>query len=347
MGRKDLNKIRIHEYNGGFILERDETKIGLDSCPDSGIALISHSHMDHVAGFSGKCTKYATPETVKTFKARNRRKKLDITEVEIGDVIEFKDTVIEVLNAGHVLGSTMFRIIFDDGKSVLYTGDFNIVDSLVHKGARPVEADILVLDATYGRPEYVFPERHHIYSEIIQTVESILERGLIPMFKAYSLGKSQEIIALLNHIGIPVVTGNKTIDKVNEVYIESGIDLEYIALEESEHLLHGDSAIVVANTNSMHQRIRRLFGSDVSLNVRGKSVLLDLTGWSLLNSQYGTQGFPLSAHTDFPGLIEFTREVSPEIVYPFTENAYIFAKILQHRGIKNKPLHFGGGDFVQ
>ncbi len=346
MGRNNLNKISVKEYNGGFVVEYGKTRIGLDSCPDSGIALISHSHMDHVAGFSGKCKKYATLETIKTFKARNKRKKLDITEVEIGDTIEFQSTTIEILNAGHVLGSSMFRIIFDNGHSVLYTGDFNIVDSLVHKGAKPVEADVLVLDATYGRPEYVFPERPQIYSEIIQTVENILERGLIPIFKAYSLGKSQEIIALLNYMGIPVITGNKTIDNVNEVYIEAGIELEYNPLEESEHLLHGDSAIVVANTNSMHQRIRRLFGNDVSLNVRGKSVLIDLTGWSLLKTQYGTQGFPLSAHTDFPGLIEFTQKVAPEIVYPFTENAYIFSRILQHRGIKNKALHFGGSDFV-
>lgn len=57
---------------------------------------------------------------------------------------------VELLNAGHVPGSTAARIPDPDGTRYLYTGDLSIRDRFYLEGFEPVDADVLAIEATYG-----------------------------------------------------------------------------------------------------------------------------------------------------------------------------------------------------
>ena len=61
-----------------------------------------------------------------------------------------------------------------------------------------------------------------------------------------------------------------------------------------------------------------------------------LSGWTL--GKYSVKGFPLSAHSDFPGLLAFVNGVGPRMVYCFTSNARKFSGTLIGLGVNAVPL---------
>jgi len=56
------------------------------------------------------------------------------------------------------------------------------------------------MEATYGDPTYVFPNRAELYNELLDVVESTAEDGGVAI-AAYPLGKAQEVAKLLGSQG--------------------------------------------------------------------------------------------------------------------------------------------------
>ena len=338
MSRSQMSGVKVSRQRTGFLLRYGNIRIGLDTGIADGPTLLSHSHTDHTQSLGGAREVIATKGTLDTLAARGGRLKSATTVVEYGRSIFHGNVVITALDAGHVLGSTMFLIEFDDGATVLYTGDFNNVDSLVHTRAQPTKADVLVMEATYGSPEWVFPSRERVYGDIVRVAREVLDSGRIPRFHAYSLGKAQEAIALLHGEGFEVLAGNGAIDTVSRVYSRHGIDLQYVTLDSAEarRLIEHGCTVVSSSTRHMYHNLVKVVGSSVAQQMEALMVDFDLSGWSL--PQYGSGGLPLSAHTDYPGLIQFAKNVDPVITYCFTENARVLAEALSRDGLPAVPL---------
>ncbi|MHA1930880.1 MAG: MBL fold metallo-hydrolase [Candidatus Thorarchaeota archaeon] len=326
--------VDIKKKGTGFILSYGDVKLALDTVSDNASTLLSHSHADHIGGIKEAKHVVATSGTLKTLAARGINLKCELTVVKHNDIFGQIGVNIMALNAGHVLGSTMFLIEFDDGLSVLYTGDFNTVDSIVHKAAQPIEADVLITEATYGTPEWVFPDRTTVHNQILEKVRETIENGRIALCRAYSLGKAQEAIALLQQTGFPVISGNKSISSVSKVYTEHGKDLRYLRIvsDDISDALREGCAIVSSYPKHTFNFIRR---SGMN-NVEDRCDIYNLSGWTL--SEIGGNGFPLSAHTDFPGLLKFVKEVGPRIAYCFTRNGRVLSNHLNESGIHSVPL---------
>ncbi len=120
----------------------------------------------------------------------------NVKPIEIGEVLDINNIRIETINAGHIPGSIMFKIIIGE-KSILYTGDINTIDTRLIKGFKPqnIDANILIMESTYGL--YDHPERNRVEELFIETVRSIIEDGGNVLVPAFSLGRAQEILALL------------------------------------------------------------------------------------------------------------------------------------------------------
>lgn len=333
-----MTAISVRRYRDGFVLEYGEMRIGLDVGIANGPMLLSHSHSDHTRSVRSAREIIATRGTLDTLAARGGRVNSRTTVVETSSTIFHDDVMITVLNAGHVLGSSMFLIDFGEKQRVLYTGDFNTVDSYVHVRALPIDADVLIMEATYGSPEWTFPQREIVYDKIIKVARETLDNGMIPRFHAYSLGKAQEVIALLQNAGFNVVTGNGSIDRVSRVYTRHGIDLSFhpLSSQEARRLLEGECVVVTSSSRHMFYNLVKALGSNLAKQFDAKMVDYNLSGWTL--SDYGNGALPLSAHTDYPGLIEFAKQVNPVITYCFTDNARILAEGLSQEGITAIPL---------
>lgn len=330
--------VSVKKIGTGFLLEYGDVRLALDTGVKGETTLLSHSHSDHTGGLKNAAHIVATKGTLDTWQARGAGRFKNKTEIKHGDMFGQIGVNITALNAGHVLGSTMFHIEFNDGLTVLYTGDFNNVDSLIHKAATPVEADVLITEATYGTPSWVFPKRKTIYEDILDAATENVDAGRIPIFHAYSLGKSQETIALLQSGGFRVISGNTSIDKVCSVYKRHGIDLRHLTLRSSGTTGALEDGAVIVSSSSRHtaHSMRKLFGERTFSKVESKLEYYDLSGWAV--GKFRRRGFPLSAHSDFNGLLGFAESVNPKVVYCFTENGRTLSKHLSEKGIHSVPL---------
>ena len=330
--------LNVKKVGTGFLLKYGEVRLALDTGIKGETTLLSHSHADHIGGLKQANHIIGTSGTFDTLGARGNSYSKNTTLIHIGDTFGQIGVNITAHNAGHVLGSTMFHLEFDDGLTILYTGDFNNVDSFVHKAAKPIEADVLITEATYGQPEWVFPERKGVYDKILETATTIIDEGRIPIFSAYSLGKSQEAIALLQSGGFRIISGNTSIDKVCSVYNKHGVDLRHHTLSSLGLTDILESGVVIVSASIRHtlNNFRRIYDDETTKNLEQKLEKYSLSGWTL--GKFRERGFPLSAHTDFNGLIEFAKAVNPRVAYVFTGSASEFSEHLSAEGINAVPL---------
>ena len=333
-----MSTLNVKKVGTGFRLQYGDVRLALDTGIKGETTLLSHSHSDHIGGLKKASHIIATSGTFDTWGARGNNTFKNKTVIQFGDMFGQIGVNITALNAGHVLGSTMFHLEFNDGLKVLYTGDFNNVDSFVHKAATAVEADVLITEATYGKPEWVFPERQGVYTSILDAATEVLDNGKIPLFHAYSLGKSQEAIALLQSGGFRIVSGNTSIDKVCSVYKNHGVDLRHYKLSSPgiSGILEEGAVVVSSSIRHTLHNIRKGVNKKAAKKFEERIEKYSLSGWTL--GKFSERGFPLSAHSDFNGLIKFAKAVNPRITYVFTGNASEFSEHLAQEGINAVPL---------
>ncbi|MHA1596304.1 MAG: MBL fold metallo-hydrolase [Candidatus Asgardarchaeia archaeon] len=327
-------KVDVRRGRRGITLEIDGFSIGLDN-PFSRINLVSHAHLDHLKGIQNSRRVVATCETIEIAAKRGYRIKR-YEKINIGETKDFGGIEVTSLNAGHSLGSSQF-LIEKGGVKILYTGDFNTEDSIAYEGAKPVDCDIMIADGTYGNPVYVFPERRVLYETMIRESMRCLELGEVPVFKAYSLGKAQEAILVLQKLKYPVVVGNHTTSLINEVYRKYGYDIKAFNLKDISNTLMNEGIIFVASDkNSLIRNVKKVLGYETK-KFLGKIREIFLSGWTILSRN----GIPLSGHCGYDRLLSYIKKASPYEVYFFSYNRgseVFLSKDLKEIGIRVKFL---------
>jgi len=117
--------------------------------------------------------------------------------VEFGDEVEERGATLRFWNAGHIPGSLMVEVEVD-GKTILYTGDFNTVDTRLLKGAdlEPFErADIVVMEGTYALFDH--PPREEVERAFVNDALEVLDSGGNVLVPAFAVGRAQEILCVL------------------------------------------------------------------------------------------------------------------------------------------------------
>ena len=181
-------------------------------------AFISHAHSDHMARHEFAL---CTPETAALYQLRlGPRRTL---ELPYRQTIDWAGLRLTTYPAGHCLGSAML-LAEDQGRTLLYTGDFKLRPSLTAEPAELPHADTLVIESTYGHPDYRLPPREESLAEFFALVRRALAEEMVPVIQGYVLGKSQEITRLLTDAGIPVLQ-HRSIYEVSRMYESLGCPL--------------------------------------------------------------------------------------------------------------------------
>ncbi len=315
-------------FEGGVTLTHKGRSICFDSANDtvtSSVRCVSHAHSDHVAKF-GKII--ATQATVELMRLVWGIEGFRFKTIEYGGLLRLEDSFsVKALNAGHVLGSATFNIK-GDGLDLTYTGDINTVETLTTQPAEINQSETLVIESTYGHSEFVFPPREQIYARIVKWATTCLNEGVIPAFKAYSIGKAQELIKLFNiYTTIPVVVG-PTVSKASRVYVEHGEKLDYFVSGtfEGARLLASGKCVYIDSQMRRTMTYRRVkWAVATGLALRYKYDLVDAA-------------FPLSSHADFKMLTEYVENAEPKKVYVYHGYSEYFAKFLRRKGFDAEPL---------
>lgn len=211
-----MNRFRAY-YDDGVVIEYGNNRFIIDPVRKPGrsfnAVLITHGHRDHVnpRALRNASTIIMSSETAAIIRARDGDY-LRHVAVSPGSRLIINDVLIESFNAGHVVGSLSYVLDFGGDLRVGVTGgDFNVEPSILLDGAKGLNADVLIMEATYGDPDYVFPSRHEIYNELRAIVEDGVRDG-ITVFMGQPLGRGQELTALLKDYPIYVEPSVKVIN---------------------------------------------------------------------------------------------------------------------------------------
>lgn len=123
--------------------------------------------------------------------------KLMLSKVKpIKKEVNLKNTKIRALSSGHIPGS-ISTLIELNGKKIWYSGDINIRDTaLLNKGEIPnEEIDLVIIESTYGLTDH--PPREESEKRLMKVVNETIEGGGRVLIPAFSVGRSQEILCVL------------------------------------------------------------------------------------------------------------------------------------------------------
>ncbi|HEY8899926.1 MAG TPA: ATP-dependent DNA ligase [Chthoniobacterales bacterium] len=285
------------------------------------LAFVSHAHSDHTGRHREAILTEATSrlmqarmgdpagrEHVLAYRERRRIRSFDI----------------ELLPAGHVLGSAQCLVTTDAG-TLLYTGDFKLRPGLSAEPAEAAPADTLIMETTFGLPRYAFPPAEKVVADVVKFCLEAREDGATPVLLGYSLGKAQEILFAVAAAGLPIRL-HGSVWSMSQVYESMGVKFppyeKYVAGAAGEHVLICPPSVA---------------GSAMLRKIRNRRVAV-MTGWAMdggaAHRYQADAAFPLSDHADYPDLLRYVEMVRPRRVLTLHGFAREFARDLRARGIE-------------
>ncbi len=286
-------------------------------------AFVSHAHLDHMHRPSSTERIIASKETADLARARG---------YDLGDTLEEAEGV-ELLDSGHILGSRAIRI--ED--EVYYTGDASGRERAFLGRCRTRRSRVLIMETTYGSPEYVFPQTAKLVREVNALIGSAFDRGRPVVLMGYPLGKAQ-LLAYYFSSWEPLYF-HDSVARMNAVHVEHGVDLKlgtrFDPAKDKDSLPEGPW-VMVAPMSSSRSRLMS------HLKKKHGAIFVAFSGWAMRGG-YGSYlgadyAFPLSDHCDYAELMKLVEAVSPEVVYTTHGFASEFARDLRKVGFYARTL---------
>jgi putative mRNA 3-end processing factor len=315
----------MFHYDNGLFLTR--AGLGVDVRRRQPRSFVSHAHADHIARHE---LALATPTTARLYQHRLGRHHR-VLEMPFCEPLEFGTLRLTALPAGHCFGSAML-LAEEDGRSLLYTGDFKLGDSATAESAELPHADVLVMERTFGLPRYRLPPRAEVIDELLHIVRTAIAAEKTPVIHAYPLGKSQEVTRVLTDAGIRVLQ-HPSIYEISRIYEQCGMPLgNYDVYPSKPSLVPLPPSALVTLPRGMNSF--RLAGL-------GRTVTIATTGWAIdprTKYRWGVDhALPLSDHADYDQLLETVERVAPSEIF-CTHGPEEFADILRDLGFNAQTL---------
>lgn len=294
------------------------------------IRVVTHAHADHMVGL-GKSLKHgevtvmtpATKDIIDALKGPLWLARGVVKTLDYGEAFMYKDEKLTFHYADHILGTAQALVEDKEQTRILYTSDFR------YSRTPLVEADILVMEATYGDPIRVRPFSMMVEGMLVSLVEQGLNRGPVYVFGYH--GKLQKMMRILFEAKIkaPFIVPDKIFD-VSKVCEKHGMKL-------GKQLLPFDAetaqSILVQNEPSVV-----FYHSYSQKKVEREALQIHASGWEFRKPcrRVGENKYvvALSDHSDFNELLEYVERCNPRMVITDryrSEAANIFAKEIEKR----------------
>lgn len=297
---------------------------------DKPLRVVTHAHSDHMLGIGQSLKRCeavlmtpATKDLVNVMKGPRLLMKGNVKTLDYGEAFTYEDERLTLYYADHILGAAQVLVEDAEGTRILYTSDFRLYRTPV------VDADVLVLEATYGNPYRVRPFGMMAEGILVSLVEQGLKRGPVYVFGYH--GKLQQVMQILHEAKVKapfvVPEGVFQVSKVCERHgMRLGNCLLLSSEEKTQSILNEREPCVAF----YHMYSRR--------NVGKEALRIYATGWQFVRPCQkigkGEYRVALSGHSDFNGLLRYVEKCRPKMV--ITDNhrsgdAFALAKEIERQ----------------
>ncbi|MFH2056193.1 MAG: MBL fold metallo-hydrolase RNA specificity domain-containing protein [bacterium] len=288
----------------------------LDASRGCELGFVSHAHSDHAKRHKKII---ATPETALLYGSRYRN--VPARVLPYNRPAKIDDVTVELLPSGHMLGAAQI-MVRADGQRIIYTGDFKVYPNLTCTPLETRRCDVLIMESTYGDPQYVFPPQAEVYARVVMFIQRCRDERQLPVLVGYAMGKAQEAVKLAQSQGFEVAV-DSAVGRICELYRSAGVPLGSTPNWRTVNLQ--EQVLVVTPQTLRKEEYQRL--------PRKRSVFL--SGWA---QGQGTRRFsaadyslPLSDHADFSQLLGYVERCQPRKIFTL-HGSPRFAQLLRDRG---------------
>ena len=278
-------------------------------------AVISHAHGDHAV--KGNQNIYCTAPTAAIMKHRYQKNAgKEFIIYPFNKPFMFGEIEITFFPAGHMLGSAQVLMKYK-GIRYLYTGDYKLQDDATCEKIEFVEADVLITETTFADPNVQHPDAG-------QEIRKLNEFNHNVLLGAYSLGKAQRLIRLINdYCPQRSVLVHHSILPLNRIY-------ESFGHKPGNYELYTRKSMKLAGQSLVYIVPPLTFDS----YIRAKNVVRAFaSGWKRLQVINGLQ-LLISDHVDWNDILIMMGEVRPREVWTIHGNG----KYLQEHFVNQIPV---------
>ena len=293
----------------------------LDPLTVRDLAFVSHAHSDHTRRHRSALM---TDGTYAMLTADRRPRGVRL--LALGERQPLGEATVSLHCAGHMLGSA--QLVFEHGGCrLLYSGDLKLRQGRGKPDTPIPAADVIVIESTYGRPHFRFPDPDSVAEQVAIWCRRALEARVTPVLLANALGKAEELMLALAPFGLTFALEERCVPFARG-YEVAGVALpDWVELDGEP----GDRVVIAPPVGK--DAVRGLNRYRTAL-VSGWA--MDPTFWRVFGADLA---FPLSDHCDFDELVEVVRRSGADQVYTVHGFTGDFARHLRKRGVRAHPLH--------
>ncbi|MEQ6248471.1 ligase-associated DNA damage response exonuclease [Sulfitobacter sp. HNIBRBA3233] len=297
-------------------------------------ALITHGHADHARW--GMDSYLATHDALPVM--RHRLGDIAAEGIAYGERRQIGGATVSFHPAGHVPGAAQIRVEVA-GEIWVASGDYKVIDDGLSTPFEPVKCHHFITESTFGLPVFRWRAQADIAAEINGWWRDCAAAGKTAILGAYSLGKAQRLITMLDPSIGPILC-HAAVENTNAVLREQDIALPDTVLADKDiSAKTHPGAMVIAPPSAMGSAWSRKFGAQET----GFA-----SGWMAMRGvrrrRAGDRGFVISDHADWNGLLWAIKETESENVYVTHGYTDVFARYLNENGWNAEvvPTQFEG-----
>ncbi len=263
-------------------------------------ALITHAHADHAKPGSEN---YITNTLGIPILKKRLGSMINIQGLDYGELKEINDVKISLHPAGHILGSSQVRLEFEN-EVVVITGDYKRNFDPTCRGFESLQCDTLITESTFAHPIYNWPSFGSVIKDINDWWNYNRKKKVTSVLFAYSLGKTQRILAGLSKFTDNLVLLHGASVELTQIYREAGVRMVPTApVSQFKTSSEYEQSLIIAPPSAFRSPWLKKF----------KEYRTGFcSGWMLVRGNRRRngydRGFVISDHADWTGLIKTIKE---------------------------------------
>ncbi|MBM2577694.1 ligase-associated DNA damage response exonuclease [Jannaschia sp. Os4] len=285
-------------------------------------ALVTHGHADH--SYAGHRSYMATHAALPVM--RHRLGDIRTDGVAFGETRVIGGATVSFHPAGHVPGSAQIRIEVG-GEVWVVSGDYKTGPDKLSEPWEPVRCHAFITECTFGLPVFAWESEAELERQVNEWWASCAADGRFAVVGAYSLGKAQRLMTMVDPSIGPILT-HGAVENTNAVLRAQGVALpDTVRVTRETDLKANAGGLVIAPPSALAGGWIKKFGN-CSTGIA--------SGWMALRGvrrrRAADRGFVISDHADWLGLNDAIAATGAERIFATHGYTSTFHRWLRDKG---------------